>query len=419
MTMNNAESKLAVRSRVSSVLLILGIMLVAANLRAAITGVGPLVGDIRSQTHLSNTITGMLTALPLLAFAILSPLAPKMSRRIGMESTLMSSLVLLTIGIIVRSIPAVTTLFLGTFIIGLAIAVGNVLLPSLVKRDFANQVGLMTGAYSVSMNVFGALGSGISVPLSVGAGLGWRGSLASWAFLAGLAVLCWLPQLRYRHTTEVPRGGGSIWRSALAWQVTLFMGIQSFLFYINATWLPVILHERGMSISSSGWMVSAMQFVSLPISFIVPVIAGRRTTQKGIVVVTVIFHLLGYIGLLYGDAALTWLWIICIGVAVGSSISLALAFFGLRTQDARQAAELSGMAQSIGYLLAAVGPILFGYLHDLTHTWFISLMTLVIASVLLLTVGLGAGRNAYVNSSGQSTGLMNEGSDAKKYSHNI
>jgi CP family cyanate transporter-like MFS transporter len=402
---NNAETKLAVHSRAKTVLLILGIMLVAANLRAAITGLGPLVGAIRSQTNLSNTITGMLTALPLLAFAILSPIAPKIARRLGMEHTLMASLVLLSIGIIVRSVPTVTSLFIGTFILGLAIAVGNVLLPSLVKRDFPDQVGPMTGAYSVSMNVFGALASGISVPLSIGAGLGWRGSLGSWVLLAGLAVLCWLPQLRYRHVTNVSEGTGSIWRSGLAWQVTLFMGLQSLIFYINATWLPVILHERGMSIISSGWMLSAMQFVSLPISFIVPVLAGRQTNQKGIVIVTVIFHLIGYIGLLFGPAALTWVWIICIGFAVGSSISLALAFFGLRTRDARQAAELSGMAQSIGYLLAAIGPILFGYLHDLTNTWFFSLMILIIASILLLFVGLGAGRDAYLCSNRQSKEL--------------
>jgi CP family cyanate transporter-like MFS transporter len=405
MIKNDAEKALAVRSRARTLLLILGIMLVAANLRAAITGLGPLIGTIRSQTDLSNSITGMLTALPLLAFAILSPLAPKIARRIGIETTLLISLVVLTIGIIVRSAPSVTTLFIGTLIIGLAIAVGNVLLPSLVKRDFPGQVGMMTGAYSVSMNVFGALASGISVPLSIGAGFGWRGSLVSWAFLAGLAVLCWLPQLRYRHIPEIPVKRGSIWRSTLAWQVTLFMGLQSLMFYINATWLPVLLHERGMSIISAGWMLSVMQFVSLPVSFIVPILAGRWQNQRGLVVVTVLSHLIGYIGLMCGPAALTWLWIVCIGMALGASISLALAFFGLRAHDAGQSAELSGMAQSIGYLLAAVGPILFGLFHDLTHTWSISLMILVIASVLLLFVGLGAGRNVKLNTTGSDKGL--------------
>jgi CP family cyanate transporter-like MFS transporter len=219
------------------------------------------------------------------------------------------------------------------------------------------------------------------------------------AILSGLAVLCWLPQLRGRRVAENSGRGGSIWRSALAWQVTLFMGLQSLLFYINVTWLPVILHERGMSIASAGWMLSAMQFVSLPMSFIVPVVAGRQTNQRMLVIVTVIFHLIGYVGLLYEDVRLTWLWMICIGIAAGSSISLALAFFGLRTQNARQAVELSGMAQSVGYLLAAVGPILFGYLHDVTSTWFMSLLILAAASVLLLVAGLGAGRNAFVSDS--------------------
>jgi CP family cyanate transporter-like MFS transporter len=389
---------MVVRPRASIVWLILGILFVAANLRAPITGLGPLVGDIHSQTHLSNTVTGLLSALPLLAFAILSPLAPRIAHRIGMEYSLMVSLVLLTVGILLRSLPSVTTLFVGTLVIGLAIAVGNVLLPSLIKRDFPNHVGAMTGAYSASMNIFGALASGISIPLSVGAGLGWRGSLGCWAFLAGLAVLCWLPQLRNRHTyAPIPVKGGSIWRSKLAWQVTLFMGLQSFLFYINANWLPELLNERGMSVATAGWMLSGMQFVSLPFSFIVPIIAARSKNQRGIVAATVLFHLIGYIGLLTGNTDLTWLWMVCIGIAVGASISLALAFFGLRTKDSRQAAELSGMAQSVGYLLAAAGPILFGFLHDVTDAWSFSLMTLVIVSMLLLFVGLRAGRNAYVS----------------------
>ncbi|WP_326116631.1 CynX/NimT family MFS transporter [Paenibacillus alginolyticus] len=398
MIIDNVNKEVAVRSRANIVWLILGILFIAANLRAPITGLGPLVGYIHSQTHLSNTITGLLSALPLLAFAILSPLAPKIAHRIGMESSLMASLVLLTAGILLRSLPSVTALFVGTLVIGLAIAVGNVLLPSLIKRDFPDQVGPMTGAFSASMNIFGALASGISIPLSVGAGLGWRGSLGCWALLAGLAVLCWLPQLRNRRTyASIPAKGGSVWRSKLAWQVTLFMGLQSFLFYINANWLPELLHERGMSIATAGWMLAGMQFISLPFSFIVPIIAARNKNQRGIVVMTVLFHLIGYIGLLTGNTELTWLWMICIGIAVGSSISLALAFFGLRTKDSMQAAELSGMAQSVGYLLAAAGPILFGFLHDVTHAWSLSLMTLVIVSVLLLLVGLGAGRNAYVS----------------------
>jgi MFS transporter, CP family, cyanate transporter len=395
---SETENITVVRSRAATFLLITGILLVAANLRAALTGLGPLVGAIHAQTHLSNTVTGMLTALPLLAFAFLSPLTPGIARRIGMENALLASLVLLTAGILLRSAPSVLLLFAGTVVIGLAIAIGNVLLPSLIKRDFPGQVGPLTGAYSVSMNVFGALASGVSVPLSAGAGLGWRGSLACWAVLAGLAVLCWLPLLRSPETAGMAGGTGAIWRSGLAWQVTLFMGLQSFLFYINATWLPEILHERGMSVEASGWMLSAMQFVSLPVSFVVPILAARRPNQKGFVAVTVAFHLIAYFGLLSGNTSLTWLWIICIGIAMGASISLALAFFGFRTQNSRQAAELSGMAQSVGYLLASIGPILFGFLHDATHSWALSLTTLIIVSVLLLAAGLGAGRNAFVRS---------------------
>jgi CP family cyanate transporter-like MFS transporter len=182
MTKNSGNERPAIRSGAKTAMLILGVMLIAANLRASITGLGPLIGAIRSQTDISNTLAGMLTALPLLAFALLSPLAPKIASRMGMEAALMASLVVLTAGIVLRSAPSVTALFLGTLILGLAIAVSNVLLPGLIKRDFPGQIGSMTGAYSVSMNGFGALASGISVPLSAGAGWGWRGSLASWPF---------------------------------------------------------------------------------------------------------------------------------------------------------------------------------------------------------------------------------------------
>ncbi|ASS74653.1 MFS transporter [Tumebacillus algifaecis] len=390
-----------VYSKKVGLLLILGIVFIAANLRGAITGVGPLIGAIRADTGLSNTIAGLLTTLPLLAFAALSPLAPKIARRIGTENTLFAGIALLAAGIILRSVPSVAALFVGTALIGFAIAIGNVLLPSLIKRDFQHRVGLMTGLYTLAMCAFASLGSGLSVPLSEGLELGWRLSLMCWALLAIVALFIWYPQVRPLPTdaTEPSRStprDTRLFKSALAWQVTLFMGLQSFAFFAAVAWLPELLHSRGISETTAGWMVSLMQLVSLPATFFVPVLAGRRKSQRGLVTAMVTVFFIGYGGLLWAGNSLLMLWILLLGLGQGASISLALTFLALRAPNARVAADLSGMAQSVGYLLAACGPFLFGFLHDLTHAWTASLLVLLLSNVALLGAGLGAARDQKV-----------------------
>jgi len=391
-------------SRISMVLLVLGIVLIASNLRTSITSVGPLIKEISEDTGLSNTLAGMLTTLPLLAFALLSIPAPKIARRFGMEHTLFGSLVVLTAGILVRSLPSVAAVFIGTAMLGLAIAIGNVLLPSLIKRDFPNGVGLMTGVYSMSMNIWGAIASGLSVPLSQGLGLGWRGALECWAILSSIAIIVWLPQLKTnpQFFKSIESTVGSLWRSKLAWQVTLFMGLQSLSFFSTIAWMPEIFVEKGISVTSAGWLLSLMQFITLPVTFFVPLLAGRLPNQRSLVGAIMLFYFAGYAGLLGGSTNLLTLWIILLGIAQGAGISMALALIGLRSSNSLQAAELSGMAQSIGYLLAASGPILFGFLHDLTHNWTVSLLVLFAASIIQLIVGLGAGRNAYVTTASRS-----------------
>ncbi len=386
-------------SRLSTALLVTGIVLLAANLRPAITSVGPLIGDIRADTGISNGLIGLLTALPLLAFAALSPLAPRLARRWGMELTLLVSLIALAVGIVLRSLPSVAALFAGTALLGTAIAISNVLLPSLMKRDFPTRAGLMTSVYSTIMGGWAALAAGVSVPIAQGLGIGWRGSLACWALLAIVAIVVWLPQLRSHRAGASERTGTTIrgiWRSPLAWQVTLFMGFQSLVFYAVVTWLSAILHDQGMNATSAGWIVSLFQLVGIPSTFFVPMLAGRRPSQRLLVVAIGILCLTAYAGLLSTGNTLIPLWITLLGLGQGACISLALMFFILRTPDAAHAAELSGMAQSIGYLLAAAGPVLFGLLHDLTHAWTIPLLGLVAVTLGMLWTGLGAGRNATV-----------------------
>ncbi|EOR25861.1 hypothetical protein A499_03598 [Niallia nealsonii AAU1] len=383
-------------------MIIVGIIFIAVNLRAPLTSVGPLVGIIKDEVHISNTLAGMITTLPLLSFALFSPIVPKLARKIGVEVIILISIIFLTIGIILRSLSGVATLYIGTAVLGLAISVSNVLLPSLIKRDFPTRIGLMTGVYSISMNLLGAIASGISVPIAIGLGFGWQGALGIWGMLSFISIVLWVPQIKRqnRETTDIQNqvleSNVNLWRSALAWQVTLFMGLQSMVFYILIAWLPEILKQQGISSDQSGWLLSVMQLALLPFTFIVPIIAGRMKSQRFLVTITTILLLSGTLGLIYGSLSLIVCWIVMLGIGGGFAFSLAMMFFGLRTENAGQAAELSGMAQSVGYLLAAIGPTLFGYLHDVTNSWTIPLFILVGASILLLLFGLGAARDRYI-----------------------
>ncbi|GGH77511.1 CP family cyanate transporter-like MFS transporter [Pullulanibacillus pueri] len=409
--MSNHNNSATSRTKLSTFLLVLGIIFVAANLRTAITGVGPLIDVIKEDTGLSSVLAGMLTTFPLLAFAVFSPLAPGIARKMGIELTLALGLVVITAGILIRYVDSSITLLIGMLLAGIGITMGNVLLPSLIKRDFPGNVGLMTGIYSMSMNICAAIASGISVPISHVNGFGWRGSLVSWSILSIVAFIIWLPQLRNRHVPKHVASQTKLSTSSLAWAVTLFMGLQSLLFYSNVAWLPELLQSRGLSAGTAGWMLSLMQFVSLPASFIIPVLAGKFENQRRIIFFTFLLFLIGYIGLLSNGTTLTWLWVILIGVAGGAAISLALALFGLRTENANDAARLSGMAQSVGYLLAAVGPLLFGLFHDMSHSWTLPLIMLIVATLLLLFLGLKAGNNEVITAPNQKREQLKVGEE--------
>lgn len=381
------------------ILLAVGIIFVAAALRAPFTSVGPLLGMIRDDLGLSSTLAGAITTLPLLAFALLSPFAPQLARRFGTANVLMLALLALSTGILIRSGAGAVMLYAGTAVIGLSIAVCNVLLPGLIKGKFPERIGLMTGVYTVSMNICAAAASGISVPLAQHAGFGWRGTLALWFAVAALATIFWIPQMRNRtkgSTADHKPSSIRIWRSPLAWQVTLFMGLQSLLYYVLIAWFSVILSERGMSSSHAGWILSLMQLAQLPFTFFVPLWAGRMKNQRSLVIITSILFMIGILGVWLGSTAWMAVWAIGIGIAGGFAFGLAMMFFSLRTRSTQEASELSGMAQSVGYLLAAMGPALFGLLHDVTHSWNVPLALLAVASVLLFMAGLGAGSSRFV-----------------------
>jgi MFS transporter, CP family, cyanate transporter len=384
------------------VIIVTGIIVVAFNLRPSITSVGPLIGTIRDQLGLSNWSAGMLTSLPLIAFAVMSPLVAKLSNRFTNEQVMLLGLFILFIGITLRSMTIISLLFTGTLLIGLGIAICNVLLPSVIKEKFPMQVALMTSIYSTTMGIFAATASGLSVPIAEGLHLGWQVALIVWAIPALLGIIVWIYLAKqstdhYRVSYQPIIEQKQIWRSPLAWQVAAFMGFQSFLFYVTISWMPEILQAYGISAAAAGWMLSFLQFIGLPASFIVPVLASKYRSQHGIVLAMGLFSIIGYTGLLLGKSnTVMVVSIILIGFSLSGTFALALTLLGMRARNGKQAAQLSGMAQSFGYVLAAIGPFLVGYLYDKTQTWDIPLLTLISVAIIVVVFGFGAGRDKYV-----------------------
>lgn len=384
-------------------LLIIGVVLIGSNLRVPLTSVGALISFIRDDLGISNAVAGLITTLPLLAFALLSPFAPKIANRLGMEWTIALSMMLLIIGITIRSVTGLVFLFIGTLLIGLAISVGNVLIPGIIKMNFPLKIGIMTGIYAVFMNIFGALGSGLSVPIASIDNVGWQGALGIWGLLAIIALLIWLPQLRKRSddaslkTDVKTEQKVNLWRSPLAWSVTLFMGGQSLAFYTLITWMPDILNSIGYNASSAGWMVFLMQATLIPTTFVIPVIAVKLKNQIGLAAGTAILFIIGFSGLLISSMMLVPLWAILLGIAGGSAFSLSMMFFTIRTKDGKEAAELSGMAQSFGYLLAAAGPVFVGILHDIGNEWTMPILFLILISVIILITGIVSGKEGTIS----------------------
>lgn len=379
-------------------LLIAGILMIATTLRVTFTGAAPLLDMIRQDYGLTTAQTGLLTTLPLLAFALISPLAAGVARKIGMERSLFIAMLLICIGIGIRSLPSSALLFIGTGVIGCGIALGNVLLPGLIKRDFPGQVAKLTGAYSLTMGAAAALGSAMIVPLAL-SGAGWHGALLMLMVFPLLATLLWLPQWRQKHTAPLTGARAlhnrGIWRSALAWQVTLFLGINSLIYYVIIGWLPAILLSHGYSETEAGSMHGLLQLATAAPGLAVPLVLHKLKDQRGIAGLSALMCAVSLAGLWFvPDRAVVWT--IVYGFGSGATMILGLTFIGLRASSAHQAAALSGMAQSVGYLLAACGPPLMGKIHDTAGDWRITLIACALAAVVMAVCGVLAGRDREV-----------------------
>ena len=388
----------------SPTLVLIGLLMVAGNLRAGITTVGPVLDSIQDDLGLSDVTASVLVSLPLIAFALVSPLAPALGRRLGFERCLALSLGVLAVGLVVRSLPGLPLLWIGTGLLGVAIAVLNVVLPALVKRDFPTRIGQITGAYSAVQSIFAATAAGVAVPLSRLGSAGWRLPLGVWAGLAVLAIGVMAPQLRRHtadpaaagdvavHTRPQDQPGGAPWRHALAWQITAFMGLQSVAFYVLITWLPSIEKDAGVSAGSAGAHQFMLNAFAIAGALICSRLLARSRDQRLIATAYPMLYVIAVLGILiapHGGAV----WDSIAGLGGGGTIVLALSFFGLRTRHHSQAASLSGMAQAVGYLLAAAGPIVVGAIHDAADSWAPALLVLLVLQVLLVGFGYLSGRD--------------------------
>ncbi|MEU8891085.1 MFS transporter [Streptomyces sp. NPDC048442] len=388
-------------------LLMVGIVLASLNMRAALASVSPLVGEISDSFGLSSTATSLVTSVPVLFLGVGAMIAPWLGRRFGTELVLFGALLLLGAGILVRVVPSTAALYGGGLLIGVAISLLNVLMPGLIKRDFPDRAASMTSVYTGSMIAGATVVAATSVPLEKAFGGSWEASLAFWSLLAAVAAVAWLPQMlisrgRTGHEVRVaPATAGktaprSIWRSALAWQVTLFMGLQSLWSYVLIAWMPTIFTDHGMSRSTAGVIFAFNNLIQVAGAFAVPLLAGRMRSQRPLVALVASLVAAGYVGLMVAPVSGAWLWSAILGVGQGGAVGLALTLIVLRSGDAATAARLSGMAQTIGYLLAAVGPLAAGAVYQMTGSWTVPIALMLGVCAAALVVGLFAARDRKV-----------------------
>lgn len=375
------------------------LLLTAANLRTPITAVGPVLENIRLTFGLSASAAGVIIFLPLLMFATLAPPAAWFGNRFGLERSLWGALLLITLGSILRISGSESALWAGTIILSSGIAAANVLLPPLIKRDFTEHTARYVGLYAMTMAITASIASGVVVPLAELSRAGWRLSLAVWLVPAIVALLAWLPYLK-KPAPQTKNSANSTstrspWRAALGWQVSLFMACQSLVFYTLIGWFTPFAQDSGISPLEAGGMLFIYQIVAIVSNLACMSALKKMRDQRAIGFLASLSIFIAVAGLLMApNYAL--LWLILAGLGAGASMVICLSLFNLRTHDHLQASKLSGMAQCVGYGLAALGPLCFGLLHDVSGNWQWPLMLLLVITGLQMIVATLAGRARFI-----------------------
>jgi MFS transporter, CP family, cyanate transporter len=379
--------------------LVFGILALAFNLRSTITGLPPVFPELESALHISAASLAVLAAVPVLCFGVFSGSGAPLSRRYGEERVLCAALLLVVAGLLLRSLAPSALLFPGTIIAGAGIALMNVLLPSLVKRRMPDRAGLVIGLYLLALSAGAITASALAVPLFTRAGGGLAATrliLGVWAGPALIAVLIWLPQLRFRTIPDSGQarqvGALAMRRHALAWQVTLFMGLQSLAYYAALSWFPTMFRDRGVSAAYAGTLLALMNVGNAVTALAMPVLAQRARDQRWLAVISMVMSGIGLVGAGFGPTGLAPLFMLLLGLGQGACLALGIYYTMARAPDPVAAASLSAFSQGVGYLIASTGPLLIGLLHTVTGGWSASIVVLLAVGVLQLITGWLAGR---------------------------
>ncbi|MGP6174319.1 CynX/NimT family MFS transporter [Corynebacterium sp. A21] len=388
--------------RPSMLLALLGVFFVGLNLRAAITSVAFVLPQIRSDFTLGATAAGLLTTVPLLAFVCFSMQVPRWGRRFGTGRLILFSMILLGIGFAIRLVPVAAVLFLGMAVIGLAIAIGNVLLPAYIKSRYPDRAGPLMGIYTVSLYLGPALAAAGTLPIARATG-SWQVALLSWAILLLVAVPLWLPHLRgvpaktSAGVSPPTAALSKLWSNPLAWSVTIYFAVLSVLFYTVNGWLPTMLQDRGSSGDLGGNVLTVVNFAAIPFALVVSILVARTHTQVWATLSGSLFLGIGLAGILFAPESTWVVWAICFGIGHGTATGVGFSLAMLRTRTAEGTAALGAMSQTAGYTMSALGPVGAGALRDLTGGWDVVIWVIIGIVAVQAVAGVFAGRSVYVD----------------------
>lgn len=387
-------------SRLQRILVVVGIVLVAFNLRPAVVSVGPVLEEISSGLGMAPAETGLLTALPVLAFAIVGALAPRTARALGVHRVTLIAILAIVAGLAARAWVHQSWLFLLLSLLSLSgIASANVLMPTLVKLHFPDGVGRFTAVYSTAMAVGVTTSSVLTVPVAqTGSGLDWRRGLFVWALTAAVATLPWLSLIRrdrQERAQQGPIGARDVLRTRLGWAMALFFGLQSLQFYSVVGWFADLYRDAGFDAHTAGLLLGVITVMSIPLSWLVPNLTERLPDPRWLLTALMLCYPVGYAGLAVAPHSGAWLWAVFVGIAA-CTFPLALTLIGLRARTPAGTAVLSGTTQSVGYLVAVIGPFGMGVLHDATGSWTVPLLVLIGISVPQWLFGMSVSRPRYL-----------------------
>lgn len=379
------------------------LVLIGLNLRTVFSSFSAVLPEITAQASLPGWAIVVLTTVPVTLLGVFAPLAPVLARRFGAERVLLGAMAVLTAGLLLRpadpGLPGghLPGLLAGTAACGAAIALCNVLLPGLVKRDFPHRLGLMGGLYTTAICASAALGAGFTYSVYAAAGE-WTVALWFWALPAAVVLLLFFPVALRQHPArhQAVRDGVNVWRSAVAWQVTIFMVLQAMMSFSVFAWLAPILRERGVDGATAGLIVSVSIVLQMLGSLFAPALAARFRDQRAINTVVALMTGGGFALSIFGPLDLVWVWAGLLGLGQGSLTAVALTMIMLRTRDGHTAAHLSGMMQGVGYGLGSTGTLMVGQLHQGTGSFTAAGVLFLVVGLLAAVFGYRAGRDRYV-----------------------